>query len=355
MSFQSLHKFILIGSISLLWGCTSTLTALPDSKFKNITSTQQFIDEVIGFREKEILYSSYAVFSSDLDIIRPASYTYDYCNYLNGTLNIEHQSTDSLIEPNKDYFDKTYKTKGHGYIFDTIEKSFGYFECVYPDGHFNIAINYSGSYPSSYETPSTRKTLVTVRDAKFSVARIHQLRQEKEDKKNQEREQIAQKNWLQREQERKEAVWTPRTTTTAKWNANNYSATATLSNYRVYWKDRSLTLHLKSTNQGNFTFGIKNEITERSAQICDINDISTPNHLVINNQRTIAINSRCLKETNSPKTYLIGTVTSPKDALTLKDILLVANTIDITFNGWKYTFSNESFSQAWELYNILQK
>jgi len=138
----------------ILGGCTAPPEDLSNDELVNISSVEQLIDDVIGFREAEIEYRPYLTFPSDKDILKPALYLRNYCSYLGGKINQAKLGMPRLEQTNTEF-----GSDGKGYVFDDIVSSFGRFECENEKSGFIVDITHG---ESSYVDDSARKTKVTI-------------------------------------------------------------------------------------------------------------------------------------------------------------------------------------------------
>ncbi len=134
-------------------GCTTPPESLSEKELSNIISVDHLIDTVIGFRSQRIEYRPFLTFPSDKDILKPALYVRDYCQYIGGFVVQTPLEMPSLVRTNPQF-----NEHDRGYVFDDIQNSFGRFECVAKNG-FTVDIVHGNS---SYVDDSARSTLVQI-------------------------------------------------------------------------------------------------------------------------------------------------------------------------------------------------
>ncbi len=163
----------------ILAGCTAPPENLSNEELTNISSIEQLIDQVIGFREANIEYRPYLVFPSDGDILKPAMYLRNYCSYIAGTM---HQT--QLDMPRLEQTNIEFGKDAVGYAFDDIIASFGRFKCQNTNNGFIVDITHGRA---SYVDGSARVTKVVINLVTKNQLKAEKLTRERANKWNRER------------------------------------------------------------------------------------------------------------------------------------------------------------------------
>lgn len=156
----------------VLSGCTSPPKHLSNEELVHISSVDQLIDEVIGFREATLEYRPNLTFPSDGDILKPALYLRNYCAYIHGEMTQTPLNMPRLERTNPEFGPET-----KGYVFDDIQASFGRFKCKTKNDEFTIDITHGYS---SYADASARETKVIISAVTKQQLNVETLKKEHE-------------------------------------------------------------------------------------------------------------------------------------------------------------------------------